>query len=1290
MGSKQSGQTNSTQTYTPPPQVLQNYTDVTNQAKDVAATPYQGYGGQLVAGINDQQNLGIANVNTAATVQNPYNAGATGLAAASSGAIAPTQYSAQELQQYENPYQNDVINATEAQIGNQNRQQAAALQGNAISAGAFGGDRAGVAQAALAGQQDIANNATLANLNTSNFQNAQNQFATQQGVNLGAQQNTAARQLAASQQIGNLGAAAQSEGLAGANAQVNAGTLQQTTQQAQDTAAYNQFLQQQAYPFQTTGWLANIVEGIGSQSGGTTTGQQTTEAGNTLSSAAGGLLGLASFLKDGGRVNGNEIRIPRKAAGGGLSPYNGALDPNGGLGGGSWVTPANLAVGHTQPQGMVAPSAAQDPTKEMLDTAKSVQGLGNAFQNSSLGDTVNDFFQDNFARGGAVRHYDTGGDVSPDALWADADNPHGTGPTLQPNDVTPLTAAANLPTPEAAMAARYATQMPAPQQDGLTPDQKLAIAMGAPTPPSGVTPPPATPGPVGLVAPDAEHAAGLAKLRTAMGGSNAPADPKAIYGSLDGTGVGGVSAPMPTPRPAGLDATAVAASPSVDAVAPGGLGAAVATAGAPTQLPGGGLVAKVPTWKDVQADNAAGTADIASRDGTAPIAPPVAANAPLSPQNVTAYVTNAAQQRGIDPRVALSVLGVESGSGRAYVGDQGSSFGPLQLHYGNIAPGALSHPGLGDAFTAATGLDARDPATWQKQIDFALDQAKTSGWQPWATTRDKLGISNYAGIKQGAGDAPASQAIAGATGAPGRGGAQPGLTSGSYSVPGLGGAASGYNGPPLTANSPVASTDARPAAPNSGGGLLGFHFSDAARQGMLAAGLGMLGGTSMNPWINIGQGGLAGVKQYNDARKLQSEIGLRGAQAGEAQARSGLFSQQTTGAGYDNQIKAAMTKRLLDRLDQHAQEGAAKADAVEKGVTTPTITAPTVAGSAQPPTTAANWSLADLVKEQSQAADDASFGMPGAKEHLAAVNEKMQMLREGGLDPEFAKAKAAQAGQVAGAEAKAKTPYEMVDVQPTPGGPTYKVPRSSLTSGPGVGSPPGSAMDAAAAANPAITKQPEFYADKQKDIAKDETKMVEQYQARQLSRQRLQTIAGILQTYQPGAFAQQKADLVAKLRGVGVPVPDTATANPAAFQEFTKNAIANIFNDVKSVGSGRVLVSEIEGLSKANANPDLQPAAAASIVGQGIGLLDYEDKHAEDYFAWKKLHPNTVDTSEFEIPWAKQNPAGKYVDAATKGIAYSGQQIPAAAQRTTGQTYMTPKGPMTWVGNGWRPAAASP
>lgn len=96
---------------------------------------------------------------------------------------------------------------------------------------------------------------------------------------------------------------------------------------------------------------------------------------------------------------------------------------------------------------------------------------------------------------------------------------------------------------------------------------------------------------------------------------------------------------------------------------------------------------------------------------------------------VSSYIVQAARSRGIDPNVALQVYKSEGKGG--YVGDNGSSFGPMQLHYGGVAKGGNAVPGLGDEFTKQTGLDARNPSTWKQQIDFSLDKAKTGGWTPW-------------------------------------------------------------------------------------------------------------------------------------------------------------------------------------------------------------------------------------------------------------------------------------------------------------------------------------------------------------------------------------------------------------------------------------------------------------------------------------------------------------------------------------------------------------------------------
>jgi hypothetical protein len=261
----------------------------------------------------------------------------------------------------------------------------------------------------------------------------------------------------------------------------------------------------------------------------------------------------------------------------------------------------------------------------------------------------------------------------------------------------------------------------------------------------------------------------------------------------------------------------------------------------------------------------------------------------------------------------------------------------------------------------------------------------------------------------------------------------------------------------------------------------------------------------------------------------------------------------------------------------------------------------------------------------------------------------------------------------AGARETAKAAHRFKEVQPIPGGPTYLVPESKLVGDQADGSQPGM-----------VAKQPAFIADRQKEIAKDEQSMLEQYRGRQIARERLQTLADLMQTYETGSFAQRKAEFAASLRGAGIPVRDTDTANPAAFQTFLKNATANVFDNAKALG-GRILVSEINGLTKANANPEMQPEANRAILGQAIGLLDHQDKHFNDYFSWKRQNPNAYDPTEFETKWTQENPVKTFTTKAERSIAAKGIPVPSdPAKRVVNQRYVTPKGPAIWMGNGWK------
>lgn len=227
-----------------------------NTASTAAQTPFQNYTGELTAGFNPQQNLGVSNINNAAGFAQPYIGQAANYI--NQGAQNPLS----NVNQYLSPYTQNVVDATQNQFNASNQVQQSQLLGNAASAGALGGDRSAVAQAELAKQQNLAQNPVIAGLYSQGFNNA-----------LGAAQQQQQALFNAGYGTGNLGVSGQSAGLQGATAQFGAGSAQQQTQQAQDTAAYNQFLRQAGYPFQTSQFLTqatgSLAPALGNQTAGT-------------------------------------------------------------------------------------------------------------------------------------------------------------------------------------------------------------------------------------------------------------------------------------------------------------------------------------------------------------------------------------------------------------------------------------------------------------------------------------------------------------------------------------------------------------------------------------------------------------------------------------------------------------------------------------------------------------------------------------------------------------------------------------------------------------------------------------------------------------------------------------------------------------------------------------------------------------------------------------------------------------------------------------------------------------
>lgn len=295
------------------PEAMALYRKILKQAEGVAATPFTAYTGELVAPLTEQQRLGISGINAGAGFASPYIQNAAQMTQAASAPIT-----AEQIQQYMNPFTHNVVDATQAQFANQNARQQQQVLGNAIAQGALGGNRSAIAQAETAHQQQLAQAPVIANLMSQGYT---------QGLSTALAQQQA--QMAGAQQLGGLGIAGQQAALAGAGAQFGAGTQEQQTQQALDAAQYQQFQTKQAYPFQTLQWLAGLGTGVGSQMGGTSVATQEAAQPSTSSQVLGGIgsaVGLLAMFSD-KNVKENIKRVGKTNDGQHIYLYNYKGDP---------------------------------------------------------------------------------------------------------------------------------------------------------------------------------------------------------------------------------------------------------------------------------------------------------------------------------------------------------------------------------------------------------------------------------------------------------------------------------------------------------------------------------------------------------------------------------------------------------------------------------------------------------------------------------------------------------------------------------------------------------------------------------------------------------------------------------------------------------------------------------------------------------------------------------------------------------------------------------------------------
>ena len=258
-------------------------------ARQVAAIPYQAYGGPRIAQFRPAEQQAFQTAINAATQQvgMPQLQQATQVAQRAAG-YSPRQFQ-QDVAGFMSPFQSSVVDATMARLAQSRAERDAATKAQLAQSRAFGNERRGVYEAQLAAEQDLNTAQTLANL----YQQGYGQAA-------GFAQALPGQQLAGARDLAGYGSQALTNQQAYAAMLQGAGQAQRGMAQQNLDLAYQDFLNQRGFPQQQLQTLLMGASGLPSPISQT---QTTTAPGQSflgqLGSAASAIGGVLDLFKKG-------------------------------------------------------------------------------------------------------------------------------------------------------------------------------------------------------------------------------------------------------------------------------------------------------------------------------------------------------------------------------------------------------------------------------------------------------------------------------------------------------------------------------------------------------------------------------------------------------------------------------------------------------------------------------------------------------------------------------------------------------------------------------------------------------------------------------------------------------------------------------------------------------------------------------------------------------------------------------------------------------------------------------
>lgn len=298
--------TQTTVTNTNLPDYVQPYLEnVLGKSQALTSAPYQTYGGERTAGFTPLQQQSFSR--TAGQQVAPQIGTATGMATGIGNAATDAGAFGSQVGQYMSPYMQNVVDIQKREATRQSNIQGQDQQAQAAQAGAFGGYREAIQRA----ERERNLNQQLGDIQQRGTQAAYDSGAAQlrAGQGLGLQ---------AAQGLGQLGQAKFSQDTAITQGMNAAGNQQQQLEQTRLGQQYQDFQNQQNYPYKQLGFMSDLIRGVPGTAAAQTIYSAPPSTGGQLAGL--GTLAAGILKAKGGKIDVNEkARKPKKDKRAGLN-----------------------------------------------------------------------------------------------------------------------------------------------------------------------------------------------------------------------------------------------------------------------------------------------------------------------------------------------------------------------------------------------------------------------------------------------------------------------------------------------------------------------------------------------------------------------------------------------------------------------------------------------------------------------------------------------------------------------------------------------------------------------------------------------------------------------------------------------------------------------------------------------------------------------------------------------------------------------------------------------------------